>query len=75
MLITIVTQEILRYHPIVYHIFRCAGKDDILPLSEPITTTTGEVIDEIPIAEGQAVLVSICAYNRYVSFYLQRYYS
>ncbi|KAI0701973.1 cytochrome P450 [Cytidiella melzeri] len=62
-------KEILRFHPIVYHLLRRAGKDDVLPLSEPITTSTGAVISEIPVAKGQAVLVSICAYNRIKSIW------
>lgn len=57
-------QETLRFHSIVYHLTRQAGKDDVLPLSNPIETATGEVISEIPIAAGQEILVSICAYNR-----------
>lgn len=36
----------------------------MLPLSNPIVTATGETISEIPIAAGQVIQVSICAYNR-----------
>ncbi len=54
----------MRFHPIVYHLTRVAGKDDILPLSEPLTTRFGDVVDEIPITKGQTVMISICAYNR-----------
>lgn len=57
-------KETLRYHPIVYHLTRDAAKDDVLPLSNPIVTATGETISEIPIAAGQVIQVSICAYNR-----------
>ena len=57
-------QEIMRLHPIVYLIVRVADKDDIIPLSRPITTTTGEVITEIPIAKGQHISVSSWGYNR-----------
>ncbi|KAI0826243.1 cytochrome P450 [Irpex lacteus] len=45
------------------------GKDDVIPLSEPITTTTGELIEDIPIAKGQGFLISICAYNRIKSIW------
>ena len=48
----------------MYHLPRLAVKDDVLPLSKPIITVTGEVISEIPIAAGQEIMVSICAYNR-----------
>jgi len=57
-------KEILRFHPIVYHLLRAAGKDDVIPLSEPLTTATGEVVNEIPVAKGQAIMFSICTYNR-----------
>jgi alkylphenol/PAH-inducible cytochrome P450 monooxygenase len=49
----------------VYHLIRYAAKDDILPLSEPIITTTGEAINEIPVGKGQGFLIDICLYNRY----------
>ena len=54
----------MRFHPIVYQLTRVAGKADVLPLSEPLTTATGDVIDKIPIAKGQHLVISICAYNR-----------
>lgn len=57
-------QEILRLHPIVYLIVRVADKDDVIPLARPITTATGEVITEIPIAKGQHISVSSWGYNR-----------
>ena len=57
-------QEVMRFHPIVYQLTRVAGKANVLPLSEPLTTATGDVIDEIPIAKGQHLVISICAYNR-----------
>ena len=49
----------------MYHLVRAAGKDDIIPLSQPITTVDGEVINEIPVGKGQGLMFSICAYNRY----------
>ncbi|KAI0826239.1 cytochrome P450 [Irpex lacteus] len=59
-----IVKEVMRYHPIVYHLTRVAKKDDVVPLSEPIITADGRPIDQIPISEGQTILVSICAYNR-----------
>ena len=41
-----------------------AGKDDILPLSEPITTESGEVVNEIIVPKGTRIVASIAAYNR-----------
>jgi len=43
---------------------RAAGKDDIIPLSTPLTTKTGEVITGIPVSKGQKVIMSFAAYNR-----------
>ena len=58
-------QETLRYHCIVYHLNRVASEDDVIPLAYPITTSTGEVITEIPVAAGQVVMPNIAVYNRY----------
>lgn len=59
-----VIKEVLRFHPVVHHNFRQAAKDDVLPLSRPIVTTTGEIIDELPVPQGINVTLSIAAYNR-----------
>ncbi|KAJ3559576.1 hypothetical protein NM688_g255 [Phlebia brevispora] len=59
-----VLKETLRYHPAVYHLTRIAVQDDVIPLAYPIHSQTGETITEIPISAGQAVLISICGYNR-----------
>ncbi|KAI0794671.1 cytochrome P450 [Fomes fomentarius] len=57
-------KETLRFHPIAYHLWRVAAKDDIIPLSEPVIGKEGNVLNEIPIAAGQAVTISIAGYNR-----------
>ncbi|KAI0652675.1 PAH-inducible cytochrome P450 monooxygenase PC-PAH 1 [Trametes meyenii] len=57
-------KEVLRLHPIVYSLVREAGRDDVLPLANPVTTTTGEVIDEVPIPKGTTCNIAIWAYNR-----------
>ncbi|KAI0338646.1 cytochrome P450 [Trametopsis cervina] len=62
-------KEILRFHPIVYQLVRMPAKDDVLPLSEPITTANGDVINEVPVAKGQSIIVSICTYNRLKSIW------
>lgn len=46
-------------------------QDEVIPLSQPIETTTGEVISEIPVGKGQMIHLSLCGYNRCV-FYLVR---
>lgn len=57
-------KEVLRLHPIAYLTERQAGRDDVLPLAYPLTTTSGETITEIPIPKGTACRISIWTYNR-----------
>ena len=52
----------------MYHMMRVALKDDVIPLSEPIYTTDGRMIDQIPVAKGQTIVISTCAYHRYIHF-------
>ncbi|KAG7448645.1 cytochrome P450 [Guyanagaster necrorhizus] len=59
-----VVKETLRFHPIAYNIYRVAAKDDVLPLSMPITTTSGKVLHELPIPKGLHIDASVAAYNR-----------
>ncbi|KAH7922165.1 cytochrome P450 [Leucogyrophana mollusca] len=61
---TAVMKEVLRFHSVAYHSHRCAGRDDVLPLSQPIVTDSGEVIHEVPIPKGTRIVASIAAYNR-----------
>ncbi|KAI0666534.1 PAH-inducible cytochrome P450 monooxygenase PC-PAH 4 [Trametes maxima] len=57
-------KETLRIHPIASLLPRVAVQDDVIPLAHPITTTTGEVISEIPISKGQVIVTSFAAYQR-----------
>ncbi|KAH9928018.1 cytochrome P450 [Epithele typhae] len=57
-------KETLRFHPLVFHLFRVADRDDVLPLSHPVIGKNGEVMSEIPVTAGQPILLSICGYNR-----------
>ncbi|OSD01175.1 PAH-inducible cytochrome P450 monooxygenase PC-PAH 1 [Trametes coccinea BRFM310] len=57
-------KEVLRLHPIVYGQVREATRDDVVPLATPVKTTTGEVVDEIPIPKGTSCFISIWGYNR-----------
>ena len=57
-------QETLRFHSIVVALQRVAEKDDVLPLLYPITSTSGEVITEVPIRAGQLVHMSFAGYHR-----------
>ena len=52
-------------HPIAFMLPRMAREDDVIPLATPITTTTGELINEIPIKKGQHLYLAIYTYNRY----------
>ncbi|EGN92782.1 hypothetical protein SERLA73DRAFT_116913 [Serpula lacrymans var. lacrymans S7.3] len=57
-------KEVLRVHPVAYHSHRYATKDDVLPLSRPITTNSGKVIHEVPIPKGTRIVGSVVGYNR-----------
>ncbi|KAI9066918.1 cytochrome P450 [Trametes sanguinea] len=57
-------KEVMRLHPIVYGLIREASRDDVIPLGTPVTTTTGEVVDEIPIPKGTSCFISVWGYNR-----------
>ncbi|THH17464.1 hypothetical protein EW146_g3349 [Bondarzewia mesenterica] len=59
-----VIKEALRYHPISPWVTRESIIDDVVPLSEPIMSTSGKMISEVKVTPGQPVLVSTCAYNR-----------
>ncbi|PFH52187.1 hypothetical protein AMATHDRAFT_74464 [Amanita thiersii Skay4041] len=59
-----VLKESLRYHPVAFNSFRQAADDDVLPLSTPIITVSGEVITELPIPKGTKIVTSIGGYNR-----------
>ncbi|EMD35307.1 hypothetical protein CERSUDRAFT_116112 [Gelatoporia subvermispora B] len=57
-------KESIRLHPIVHTLARIAGREDVVPLSQPAISTKGELISEIPISAGQDILISVCGYNR-----------
>ncbi|KAL0564043.1 hypothetical protein V5O48_018012, partial [Marasmius crinis-equi] len=59
-----VVKECLRYHPVANRLIKIAFADDHLPLSEPIKTTKGVEINELPVPKGTKAWVSISAYNR-----------
>lgn len=48
----------------VYANYRQTVHDDVLPLLTPITTTTGEIINKLPVPKGMKIVASIAAYNR-----------
>ena len=60
-------KEMLRFHPVVFHNQRTTGKDIAIPLSEPLTTKSGKVLEEVLVPKGTRLVLSIAAYNRWVS--------
>ncbi|KDQ56237.1 hypothetical protein JAAARDRAFT_690089 [Jaapia argillacea MUCL 33604] len=59
-----VMKEVMRIHPVVPHLFRESTRDDAVPLFKPITTSSGKVLDEVPIPQGMKIIISVAAYNR-----------
>ncbi|KAK0494158.1 cytochrome P450 [Armillaria luteobubalina] len=59
-----VIKEGLRYHPLAYSILREASQDHVLPLAEPIITSNGQSLSDIPISKGQIIVASVYTYNR-----------
>ncbi|KAJ3985824.1 cytochrome P450 [Lentinula detonsa] len=57
-------KEGLRLHPGVQFTTREADLDDVVPLSQPVVSTSGEVLKKIPVMKGQRVHIAIAAYNR-----------
>ncbi|KAG6883908.1 hypothetical protein C0992_007469 [Termitomyces sp. T32_za158] len=53
-----ILKETLRYHPVVISLMRQAAKDNVIPLSRPVTTTSGDAITELPIEKGQIVVTN-----------------
>ncbi|KAH0589212.1 hypothetical protein H2248_004975 [Termitomyces sp. 'cryptogamus'] len=59
-----ILKESMRFHPALYQNYRQAAKDDVLPLSTPTRTTSGEYLNNLPIPKGMKVILSIAAYHR-----------
>ncbi|KAJ7755349.1 cytochrome P450 [Mycena maculata] len=60
-------KEILRLYSTVPQTERVAAKDSVLPLSEPIMSTSGELVTEIPVKKGQHLIIAISSYHRLTS--------
>ncbi|KAK0199272.1 cytochrome P450, partial [Desarmillaria ectypa] len=56
--------ETLRLHPLMFTFSRYAAENDVIPLSEPITTRAGKTLNEVPVEKGQMVMISAYTYNR-----------
>ncbi|KAK0490225.1 cytochrome P450 [Armillaria novae-zelandiae] len=59
-----VVHEALRTHPAVSETTRVAAEDDILPLTTPVVTRSGETIDSIFVAKGTHLTTPIRTLNR-----------
>ncbi|KAI6124692.1 cytochrome P450 [Pisolithus croceorrhizus] len=59
-----VVKETLRYHCVVPQPYRMAAQDYVLPLSQPITTESGELTHEVLVPKGTRIIASVAAYNR-----------
>ncbi|KAF9801427.1 hypothetical protein IEO21_10111 [Rhodonia placenta] len=56
-------KEVVRVHPAVPYMYRCPVRDEVLPLSTPITTRSGKVIHEVPVRKSLRLILSIPGYN------------
>ncbi|KAH9032518.1 cytochrome P450 [Lactarius hengduanensis] len=57
-------KEGLRLHPIVHTLLKEATQDDVIPLSSPIVTKSGEQVSSIPVRKGTLVDLAVGVYNR-----------
>lgn len=64
-----VVHEILRVHSPVIELNRVATEDDIIPLSEPVLTRSGELVDSISVAKGTRIGISVACMNRSSAFW------
>ncbi|EIW76168.1 cytochrome P450 [Coniophora puteana RWD-64-598 SS2] len=58
-----VVHETLRVHPSLTDVIRVATRDDVIPLSKPVKTASGQLQDRISIAKGTSILVPVKATN------------
>lgn len=54
-----VVQETLRTHSAVQDLIRQASEDDVIPLSQPVQTRSGEVVDSIAVKCGAEIGISV----------------
>ncbi|KAI6026788.1 cytochrome P450 [Pisolithus microcarpus] len=59
-----VVQETLRFRPAAQERVRQANEYDVIPLSEPVQTKSGEVVDSIAVERGTVIGISIPCMNR-----------
>ncbi|KAI6037496.1 cytochrome P450 [Pisolithus marmoratus] len=59
-----ILQETLRVHPPVPELVRQADEDDVIPLSEPVRTKSGEVVDSIAVERGTVITIPVSCLNQ-----------
>ncbi|KAI6133763.1 cytochrome P450 [Pisolithus croceorrhizus] len=59
-----VVHETLRLYPPLAEFLRQAGEDDVIPLSEPVHTKSGRVVNSISVTRGTQIGVSAACINR-----------
>ncbi|KAI6030986.1 cytochrome P450 [Pisolithus marmoratus] len=59
-----VIHETLRLHPPLPEFLRQAGEDDVIPLSEPVRTKSGRVVNSISVTRGTLIGISVACINR-----------
>ncbi|KAG6861078.1 hypothetical protein C0995_004176 [Termitomyces sp. Mi166 len=64
-----IAHEVLRLHPPVTDTNRVAAEDDIIPLSTPVVTATGETVSSIVVRKGTIVNAPIRTINQSAAFW------
>ncbi|KAM6495404.1 Cytochrome P450 [Amanita muscaria] len=64
-----VVHESLRLHPPIEALLRIANKDDVVPLSSPLKTSSGKMVDSVFIPKGTTVTTSFAHINRSEAFW------
>ncbi|KIM68463.1 hypothetical protein SCLCIDRAFT_1209273 [Scleroderma citrinum Foug A] len=59
-----VVHETLRLHPPLTDFTRVAIEDDIIPLSEPVYTKSGDLVDRIAVTSGTQICIPTTCINR-----------
>ncbi|KAI6154195.1 cytochrome P450 [Pisolithus tinctorius] len=59
-----VVHETLRLHPPLAEFLRQATEDDVIPLSEPVRTKSGRVVNSISVTRGTQIGISTACINR-----------
>ncbi|KAI6147911.1 cytochrome P450 [Pisolithus tinctorius] len=59
-----VVHESLRIHPPLTDFVRVATEDDVIPLSEPVITKSGQAINSISVARGTKIGLPMACINR-----------